>query len=433
MKFTRLRAVFKTPDLKSKMLYTIMILLIFRIGVHISVPGVDVATIRNATTGSGAGIFEMMNMFGGGALQNYSIFGLGVGPYITASIVLQLLAMDIVPYFTDLQNGGEVGRKKLSQITRYVTIVLSLLQGYMITMALNSQNPVVDDASFMGFFTIALFMMAGSMFVLWLADQITVKGIGNGTSMIIFAGIVDKVPYSFYKLMEGFFQNSQLGTPLAVALSIGVLILFIALVVFTIYTQQATRKIPVQYANNSTHAKDSSYLPFKINVAGVIPVIFASAIMMAPATVLQFIAPNETTGAIGFFKNLFNYSHPYGLILYVILIMAFTYFYAALQVDAKKLAENLGRNGGYIIGVRPGEETVSYVKTIVNRLNFVGGLSLAIIAAVPVILALVSSTAKSSVYGLGGTGLIIVVGVAIEVVNRIDSMIKVKKERNFIK
>ncbi|MDF9867544.1 preprotein translocase subunit SecY [Bacilli bacterium PM5-3] len=428
----RIKSILTNPELKKKVLYTLMILLIFRIGVHISIPGIDVRHLKDATVGSGAGIFEMMNMLGGDALKNYSIFGLGVGPYITASIVIQLLAMDIVPYLSDLQNGGDAGRKKLSQLTRYAAIVLSFAQGYMLTFAFNTQYAIVENPTVVGFVTISLIMTAGALFILWLADQITMKGIGNGTSMIIFAGIVDKVPLSFYKIMKSFFQNPANSTLIATILSIGVLVLFVALVVFTVYTQQATRKIPVQYASNTSKAGETTYLPFKINVAGVIPVIFASAVLMAPATILQLFA-KDGNSVVTFLTKLFDYSTPQGLCLYIVLIFAFTYFYANLQVDAKKLTENLGRSGGYIIGIRPGQETMNFVKKTVNKLNFLGASSLAIIAAIPVILPMITNISRNEAYGLGGTGLIIVVGVALEFVNKIDSTSDVKKQKSFIK
>lgn len=428
----RLKAVFNNPDLRKKVLYTLFILLIFRIGIHVSVPGVDLESIQRATTGTGAGIFQMMNMLGGNALQNYSIFGLGVMPYITASIVIQLLAMDIVPYFSDLRNSGEAGRKKLSQQTRYAAIVLSFGQAYALTYAFNIQQAAVLNPTFFGFASISLIMTAGAIFLLWLADQITAKGLGNGTSMIIFAGIVDKVPLSFYSIIESFFKDANTATVVAIAFAIGIIILFLALVAFTVFTQQATRKIPVQYANNSSQAGSKTYLPFKINVAGVIPVIFASAVLMAPQTILQLFANNESGPVLDFFRQLFDYTTPMGLLLYIALIYGFTYFYANLQVDAKKLAENLGRSGGYIIGVRPGEETKNFVQKVVNRLNFLGGSSLAFIAAVPIILPMFTSLTRSQAYGLGGTGLIIVVGVALDIVNRIDSASEIKKEKSFI-
>ena len=428
----RIKSILTNPELKKKVLFTLLILLVFRIGVHISIPGVDVASIREATVGSGAGIFEMMNMLGGDALSNYSIFGLGVGPYITASIVIQLLSMDIVPYLSDLRNSGEAGRKKISVLTRYAAIVLSFGQGYMLTVAFNAQNAVVDNATPIGFATIALIMTAGAMFILWLADQITVKGIGNGTSMIIFAGIVDKVPISFYQIMRSFFQNPANSDVIAIVLSIGVIILFFALVIFTVFTQQATRKIPVQYASNTAKAGETTYLPFKINVAGVIPVIFASAILMAPATVLQLFA-NSGNEVVNFLMQLFDYSTPIGLCLYIVLIFGFTYFYANLQVDAKKLTENLGRSGGYIIGIRPGQETLNYIKKTVNKLSFLGASSLSIIAAIPVILPMITNIDRSLAYGLGGTGLIIVVGVALQFVEKIDNTADVKKQKSFIK
>lgn len=430
MRFNRIRASFSNPELRSKLLFTLAILLIFRIGVQVSVPGVNIEQVRNATTGSAAGIFGVLNLFGGGGLQNYSIFALGVGPYITSSIIIQLLAMDIVPYFTDLQNGGEVGRKKLSQITRYVTIGLSFVQGYVLTLGFSSQYALVSNPTPLKFIQISLIMTAGAMFILWLADQITAKGIGNGTSMIIFAGIVDKVPKTFTSLIEGFFKTPDSNVMIATLLSIAVIILFLAIVVFTVFTQQATRKIPVQYASNSPRKGETTYLPFKINVAGVVPVIFASALMMVPTIFINLMGDSDIKT---FLLRLFNYSDPLGLIVYIILIFVFTYFYANLQVDSKKLSDNLGRSGGYILGVRPGQETITFINKTVNKLNFLGASSLALIAATPIIIPLVTNITKSQAYGIGGTGLIIVVGVAIEVVNRIDSIAKVKAQRSFIR
>jgi preprotein translocase subunit SecY len=428
----RISAVFTNPELRNKVLFTLFILLIFRLGVHITIPGVDVSTLKTAMTGGSAGIFEVMNLLGGDALKNYSIFGLGVGPYITASIVIQLLAMNIVPYFTDLQNGGDAGRKKLSQITRYVAIALSFAQGYMLSVAFNSQYQLVTHPSVLSFIFISIVMTAGAIFILWLADQITAKGIGNGTSMIIFAGIVDKVPMTFINIIKSFF-NTGSSSVLPWILSIAIVVLFLALVVFTVYTQQATRKIPVQYASNSSKAGERTYLPFKINVAGVIPVIFASAVLMAPATIFAFFAQGNNSPIIAFLKDLFNYQTVPGLIMYIIFIFGFTYFYAHLQVDAKKLAENLGRSGGYIIGVRPGEETMKYVTKTVNRLNFLGAASLSIIAAIPIILPMIMNISRSQAYGLGGTGLIIIVGVALDFVTKVDGFETTRKQRSFIK
>lgn len=427
----RINAIISNPELRNKIIFTILILLIFRFGVHISIPGVDITSLKEAMTGGSAGIFQMMNLLGGDALKNYSIFGLGVGPYITASIVIQLMSYDIVPYFTDLKNGGDAGRKKMSQITRYVAIVLSFAQGYMLSVAFNAQYHLVNDPSFWGFTKISLIMTAGAIFILWLADQITTKGIGNGTSMIIMAGIVDKVPMTFVNIIKTFFQAH--GTVLATILSVLIVLLFLALIVFTVFTQQAMRKIPVQYANNAVKASERTYLPFRINVAGVIPVIFASALLMVPATIFQMLAGSETTGIWHTLANIFNYQTVAGLILYVALIFGFTFFYANQSVDAKKLSENLGRNGGYIVGIRPGADTLRFVKKIVNRLNFLGGASLAVIAAIPLILPMILNVSKNNAYGLGGTGLIIIVGVAIDFVQRIDSFSSVKKRGSFIK
>ncbi|MDR3215427.1 MAG: preprotein translocase subunit SecY [Bacilli bacterium] len=427
----RVIAIFHNPELRNKVLFTLFILLIFRLGVHISIPGVDITSLKDAMAGGNAGIFEMMNLLGGDALKNYSIFALGVGPYITASIVIQLMSYDIVPYFTDLKNGGDAGRKKMSQITRYIAIFLSFAQGYMLSVAFNAQYHLVDDPTPLGYARIALVMCAGAMFILWLADQISVKGIGNGTSMIIMAGIVDKVPMTFINIIKSFFQTNQ--GVLAWIFSILIIALFLGLVIFTVFTQQAMRKIPVQYASNTSKAGERTYLPFRINVAGVIPVIFASALLMVPTTIFSMLAGSNTTGIWSILKTVFDYSTPYGLVIYILLIFGFTYFYANQSVDVKQLAENLGRSGGYIIGIRPGEDTKNFVRKIVNRLNFLGGASLSVIAAIPIILPMILNISRSQAYGLGGTGLIIIVGVALDFVQKIDSFSTTKKSTSFIK
>lgn len=429
--FSRVKAAISQKDIKSRILFTLLILFIFRLGVGITVPGINTSQLVEATSGESSGIFAIMNLLGGGALANYSILGLGVAPYITASIVIQLLAMDVIPYLTDLQKGGEQGKRKLNSITRYLTVVLSFAQAYGITYTFSQGYGVMANPGIGELAYVSLIMTAGTMFLLWLADQISAKGIGNGVSMIIFGGIVAKLPYTFNQVARSFIDLSSDQAAFTGVLKFGVYILvFVLLLVFVIFTQQAERKIPIQYASSTARmGRQMTYLPLKVNVAGVIPVIFASAIMMAPITIASFLPQNDVTAAI---NKIFNYTQPIGLTIYVILIIAFTYFYAHLQVDAKKLSENLAKSNGYIPGIRPGLETEKYIIRVINRLCFVGSLSLALIAAIPVIIPMVTNVSTSAAHALGGTGLIIVIGVALEFVNRIDSMMAKRTYKGFI-
>lgn len=410
--FATVKQIFspKNKDLRKRILFTFICLFIFKLGTAIIVPGID----KEALTGN-LGFLEIMNAMGGGAMEKFSIFALGVMPYITASIIIQLLEMDIVPYLADLSKQGQVGRNKLNQITRVLGIVLAFIQGYMYSFTDVSGGTPMDYMQF------SLILTAGTAFLLWIGDQITAKGIGNGISLIIMAGIIASLPTMFVDAWNSLVTG---GSVQAIALGVTLFILFalvyIAIILGIIFEETAERRIPIQYANKSasSYGGRQSYIPFKLNSAGVVPVIFASALISIPQIIAQFIKNETFTLFISKYLTMTTVS---GFILYVLFIFAFAYFYTFIQLKPKELADNLNKNGGYIPGIRPGEETVKYVNKVLRRITFVGALALSVIAGLPIIFGIFSNMPTSVT--IGGTGLLIVVGVALETYKQIESQL----------
>jgi len=398
-------------DLRHRIYFTLGALMIFILGISIRVPGTQDLT-------SNLGFLELVNTLGGGALQNFSIFALGVMPYITASIIMQLLQMDIIPYFTELSKQGATGRQKLNQITRYVGIAFAFIEGYAFAFAFIGRNGDVLE-----YLYIATVLTAGTAFLLWLGDQITQKGIGNGTSLIIMAGIIATLPQMFIDAFNGLVAFD--GTAQVITLGIIKFILFVivyfAIVIGIIFVQESERRIPIQYANKSTSAYDKSaqsFMPIKINTAGVIPVIFASSLLAIPGILAQVIN-NETFTLV--VQNYLTYTTPVGFLIYVILIFFFAYFYTFIQVKPEDFAKNLQENGGYIPGIRPGEDTKKHVSKILSRLTILGATFLVIIAGLPILFSEITSLPTS--VSIGGTGLLIVVGVALETYKQLEGSI----------
>ena len=398
-------------DLRHRIYFTLGALMIFILGISIRVPGTQDLT-------SNLGFLELVNTLGGGALQNFSIFALGVMPYITASIIMQLLQMDIIPYFTELSKQGATGRQKLNQITRYVGIAFAFIEGYAFAFAFIGRNGDVLE-----YLYIATVLTAGTAFLLWLGDQITQKGIGNGTSLIIMAGIIATLPQMFIDAFNGLVAFD--GTAQVITLGIIKFILFVivyfAIVIGIIFVQESERRIPIQYANKSTSAYDKSaqsFMPIKINTAGVIPVIFASSLLAIPGILAQVIK-NETFTLV--VQNYLTYTTPVGFLIYVILIFFFAYFYTFIQVKPEDFAKNLQENGGYIPGIRPGEDTKKHVSKILSRLTILGATFLVIIAGLPILFSEITSLPTS--VSIGGTGLLIVVGVALETYKQLEGSI----------
>ena len=391
-------------DLRKRIYFTLACLGLFCLGTTVTIPWASKIY-------QDLGFLEIFNLMSGGGLQNFSIFALGVSPYITASIITQLLQMDIIPYFKELKDQGYVGRQKLNKITRYLAIVLAFVQAYALCIF------YMKSLSTMDMIKTALVMTAGTSFCLWLGDQITKKGIGNGSSMIILAGIIQSMPNVFVGAYDAFI-NGTFTLILGVVLFVIFVLVYLLVLVGIIYIQLAERRIPIQYANRTTSAygAQQSYLPIKINSAGVIPVIFAQILLTVPSTVVA-LSGNET--AINFVNNYIVYTSTTGLLLYIILIFFFGYFYTFMVMNPEEMSKNLNERGGYIPGIRPGEETSKYISSSISKLTIVGSIFLIIIAVLPVLISKISGL--PSTVTIGGTGLLIVVGVAIETYKQIES------------
>ena len=425
--------MFKNKDIRNRIFFTLAMLLVFRFGSAITVPGVDVTELIKGMQDSS--LFAMINMLGGGGLEQLSIFAMGVGPYITASIIIQLLSMDVIPALTELAKGGATGKKQIDRYTRYLAVVLSFFQASTLVYSFSTQYKtlLVNGSGWASILYVATLLTAGSMFILWIGDRISMKGIGNGVSMIIAAGIISRLPYQFTTAWQTLVDQSNSSATFNGILTFGLYIVsYLLIIVFVVFMQTAERKIPIQYTSSTvtTRKKDMTYLPLKINSASVIPVIFASAIMVAPLQICKMVWP-----AAGWVKTLETYmgmQTPVSLVIYVVLILLFTFFYTKLQVDPEKIAENLGKSGTYIPGIRPGTETKEYVNKVLCRITVLGAIGLAFIAVLPHALPLIPGINLPQSMGIGGTGIIIVVGVAMETVKQIEGRLTQKSYRGFL-
>ena len=417
-------------EIRQKILFTLGVLIVFRLGTYITVPGINAKALQSVAS---SGLISILNTFSGGGLTNYSILAMGVSPYITAQIVIQLLQMDIVPRFVELGKQGEVGRRKLNQYTRYLTIVLAFIQSIGITAGFNymSSLNLVQNPGVQTYISIGVILTGGTMFTTWLGDMITERGLGNGISMIIMAGIIARVPVGIQKIYtEQFKSASNLWQPILYAVVLLVVVLLI--VTFVTYVQQANYKIPIQYTRRLAGASESSYLPLKINVAGVIPVIFASSFIATPQTILMLFTQNHSEDTwYQVLSNLFNMQTTSGMVLYTVLIIVFTFFYAFVQVNPEKLAENLQTQGSYIPSVWPGKETEKYVSGLLMRLSSVGSLFLGVVSLIPLVASSIWGLDES--IGLGGTSLLIVVGVTLETMRQLEGMMMKQEYVGFIR
>lgn len=420
-------SMLKNKEIRNKILFTLAMLLIYRIGSAIPVPGVDANALSSQISDNS--ILSMMNLLGGGALEKLSVFAMGVTPYITASIIIQLLSMDVIPALTEMTKSGQTGRMKMEKITRYLGVVLSFVQAFSLVYGFDVQYKVLENANLSGYLYTATIMTAGTMFLVWLGDRISMKGIGNGLSIIIFSGIVSNMPSSFVQvynvLTGGSTQGEMFNGILLFALY---LLMFLAIIIFVIVMETAVRKIPVQYTNSTTmrNGADVTFLPLKINSASVIPVIFAQSIMTAPQIIISFF----NTELYNTLNNYLSLSKPTGLAIYAVLTILFTFFYTELQVDPDQIAENLGKSGAYIPGIRPGNETKTYLHKVLNRITVLGAIGLTIVAVIPYLLPMVTSLPSSS--AIGGTGIIIVVGVAMETMNQLKGQLTQKQYHGFL-
>lgn len=393
-------------DIRHRIYFTMTILAIFILGCSIRVPGTENVT-------SNLGFLELLNSMGGGAFKKFSIFALGVMPYITASIIMQLLEMDIIPYFSDLAKQGHTGRQKLNRITRYMGIAFAFIEGYAFAFAFYGKTGNAFE-----YLYITTILTAGTAFLLWLGDQITEKGIGNGLSLIIMAGIISTLPEMFATAFQSLvtFSTVQL-TVFGIVKFLIFAIVYLVILVGVIFIQESERRIPIQYANksSSTYEKNTSYMPIKINSANVVPVIFASSLLSIPSIVATVI---NKEGFTIFVQKYLNYSTPVGFIIYVVLIFLFSYFYTFIQMKPEEFSKNLQESGGYIPGIRPGKETENYLSKVLSRITVLGALFLVIIAGLPIIFSKVTNLPTS--VSIGGTGLLIVVGVALETYKQLE-------------
>jgi len=420
--------IFKIPELKKRILYTFALLVVYRIGVHVPTPGIDAVALASFFARAKGTLLGLFDMFSGGALERLSVFALGIMPYISASIILQLLTV-VIPHLERLSKEGEQGRKKITQYTRYGTVLLSIIQGFGISVGLEQMTspggaPVVLCPGWEFRLMTVITLTAGTAFIMWLGEQITERGIGNGISLIIFAGIVARFPTAIantFKLLS----TGEMG----IFLIIIMIVFMIAVVGCIVFVEQGQRRIPVQYAKRVVGRKmyggQSTHLPLKINTSGVIPPIFASSIMMFPATIGSFIA-------IAWIQNIVSTITPGSIIyevLFVGLIFFFCYFYTAITFNPDDVAENMKKHGGYIPGIRPGKRTADYIERVLTRITLGGAIYVSAVCVLPSIL-----ISKFNVpFYFGGTALLIVVGVAIDTVSQIESHMLTRHYEGFLK
>ncbi len=408
--------IFKLPELKKKLLITLVLLFVYRIGVHVPTPGIDAAALQSFFDSASGTLFSMFNMFSGGALENFSIFALGIMPYISASIIIELMTV-VVPHLEQLSKEGEHGQKKKTQYTRYGTVFLSIIQGFAISVGLESMTspagaPIVLEPGWEFRLLTIITLTAGTSFIMWLGEQITERGIGNGISLIIFAGIVASMPAAIANTAQ-LVTTGEMGVFGIIILAV----LMVAVIAFIVYMEQAQRRIPVHYAKRVVGRKmfggQSSHLPLKINTAGVIPPIFASSIIMFPTTLAQFVD-------IPIMKDFSSLMSP-GTILYYLIyvgfVIFFCFFYTAIQFKPDNVAENMKKNGGYIPGIRPGKRTAEYIDKVLSRITLGGAIYVSAVCVLPTIL----MTEFNIPFYFGGTALLIVVGVSIDTVGQIES------------
>ncbi|MBQ8526563.1 MAG: preprotein translocase subunit SecY [Clostridia bacterium] len=419
--FKTLRNAWNIPDLRKRMLYTLVMIVIFRLGTFIPVPGLDASVLKSLVEGSENSLFGLLDAFSGGSFSNATIFAMSITPYINSSIILQLLTVAI-PALERLAKEGEEGRKVIAKWTRYVTVILAFIQATGLYFGLRS---AVENPGFLSYVTIVATFTAGTAFLMWLGEQITEKGVGNGISIIIFAGIVSGVP----GMINDMYQNLMNGS-LNIWGVIGIVVFVIAMIAFVVFINDAERRIPVQYAKRMVGRKmyggQSTHIPIKVALAGVIPIIFAMSILAFPTTIMQFTGMPES-GFWGTFWRQVTGGWVY-IVLYFFLIIFFTYFYTAIQFNPIEIANNMKRNGGSIPGIRSGKPTSDYISRILTRVTLAGALFLAVIAVIPMILGQVIGFSLS----IGGSSLLIMVGVALETVKQIESQMLMRHYKGFL-
>ena len=415
----------QAKDLKNRILFTILLLIVYRLGTYVPLSGIDPIALKEIMANSQKGLLGMFNMFSGGAVTRMAIFALGIMPYISASIIVQLLT-GVSDYFKNLKEQGEIGRKKITQITRYGTVFVALLQGYGVSVGLENAGNIVSDPGMYFRVTTTISLVAGTTFLMWLGEQITLRGVGNGISLIIFSGIVAEIP----RALASTFELGRTGA-LSPIMIVGIFILIIFTVLFIVFFERAMRKILINYPKrqmgNKVYGGESSHLPLKINTAGVIPAIFASALLLLPVTLTNFGFSDSDL----FIKisSMFTQGQPFYMMLYASGIIFFSFFYTSIVFNPTETSENLRKYGGYVPGIRPGERTAEYIEKILTRLTTVGALYLTFVCLMPEFL-----IAKYPIpFYLGGTSILIVVVVAMDTVTQVQTRLMSSQYESLIK
>ena len=439
--FKTIKNALKTPDVRKKLLYTLLLIVIFRLGCYITVPGVDTFTLSEYMDSANNGMASLIDLISGGAFSRFSIFAMSISPYITASIVIQLLGM-VIPSLERLaKEGGEEGRKKMNRYTKILTVFLALIEGLGIYLSYSSSG-IFMDTSFMTGFTVVISLMAGTALLMWLGDEITNKGIGNGISIIIFVGIIAGLPSAvttIWKLIMGSGTFSTTGLLIALGVIIGALILVAAVV----FVQQAERRVPVQYSKRVVGRKmvgaQNTHIPLKLVMAGVMPIIFASSFLTFPAMIIQMFIP-DIASQTGFWATIYNFSIASSTssvgwgytianaLVYLLLIVGFTFFYTYATFNPAEVSSNIKKNGGFIPGIRAGKPTTDYLSSIISKLTWFGGLYLAIIAIIPMLVRFIPNVDLA----FGGTSILIVVGVALETIKQLESYLVMRHYKGFL-
>jgi len=415
----------KSNDLRNRILFTILVLSVYRLGTYIPLPGIDAQALQSLMDTNQKGLLGMFNIFSGGAISRMAIFALGIMPYISSSIIIQLLT-GVSETFKNLKNQGEIGRKKITQYTRYGTVLLATIQGYGVSVGLENSGTVVADPGFYFKLTTVITLVAGTIFLMWLGEQITQRGIGNGISLIIFSGIVAEIP----RALASTFELGRTGA-LSASTILFVFLLIVFTVIFIVFIERALRKILINYPKRQMGSKvyggESSHLPLKINTAGVIPAIFASALLLLPITFSNFGFSDSDTFIN--FSSLFSQGKPLYMLLYASGIIFFSFFYTSIVFNPKETAENLRKHGGYVPGIRPGERTAYYIEEILTRLTTIGALYLTLVCLMPEFL-----ISKYPIpFYLGGTSILIVVVVAMDTVSQVQTRLMSQQYESLIK
>lgn len=429
--FSTLKNAFKDKEIRNKIFFTLFILLLYRIGANIAVPGVNAKAINQVAQ---TGLVPMLDTVSGGGLDNYSIFSLGVSPYITAQIVIQLLQMDIVPKLVEWGKQGEVGRRKTNQVTRYLTLVVAFIQSIGITLGFNvlTQMGLVKSQTPQTYIQIAIIMTAGTFLLTWLGDEITDKGLGNGVSVIIFAGIISRLPNGIAQIFKEDVSNASSSDRWkGILFFVAIIIAILVITKVVTWVEQAIRRVPIQYTRRAAVSGSGSFLPLKVNVSGVIPVIFASSFIITPSTILMAFQSHQGEQWYQILTQIFSLQTTPGAVIYTLLIVLFTFFYAFVQVNPEKLSENLQKQSAYIPSVWPGKDTQDFVSKLLMRLSTVGSVYLGLVALLPQLATNIWGLPSS--IGLGGTSLLIVIGVVLELSRQVNGLLMKREYVGFIR